>query len=156
MPGKTEDTVSVSLGRENGAELDLIGWRGTRCGTPAPSPGCVGKRSVSGKAFAGPPSRVAWPRTEKDRTRRSGQVDQGSRKARGGEDDRRSILPRSGSAAGASRPAPGSTGHRSVAAPSTAMLRRSIEFVHLAPAPLLHGRLTRAGSSAACQQPDRY
>src|SRR3954470_1944146 len=82
MPGKTEDTVSVSLGRENGAELDLIGWRGTRCGTPAPSPGCVGKRSISGKACAGPPSRVAWPRTEKDRTRRSGQVDQGGQKAR--------------------------------------------------------------------------
>src|SRR3954471_16191560 len=40
-------------------------------------------------------------------------------------------------------------GHRGVAAPSTLMLRRSMNYVHLAPAPLPHGRLTRAGSSAA-------
>src|SRR4051812_35612223 len=91
MPGKTKDTVSgASSGR---TARSSTGWRGTWYGTAATSPGCIGKRSISGKAFAGPPSRVAWPRTEKDRTRRSGQVDQGSRKARGGEDDRRSILP---------------------------------------------------------------
>src|SRR3954453_11648202 len=132
MPGKTTDAVSVSLEREKREELDRLGWRGTWCGAPATSPGCVGRRSTSGRAYAGPPSRVAWPRTEKDRTRRSDQVDQESRKARGGEDDRRSVLPRSGGAAGASRPAPGSTGHRSVAASSTAMLRCSIEYVHLA------------------------
>src|SRR3954462_1498582 len=45
----------------------------------------------------------------------------------------------------------GGTGHRSVAAPSTAMLHCSMLSVHLAPAPLTHRRLTRAGGSAACR-----
>src|SRR4051812_16213593 len=74
MPGKTKGAISgASTAR---IARSSTGWRGTWCGTPATSPGCAGRRSTSGKAYAGPPSRVAWPRTEKDRTRRSDQVDQ--------------------------------------------------------------------------------